>query len=171
MASSTTSGLDKQTQPVLSCPSPVTPIPTCPDVCAKFITTTPDGRTQSILTCYNVVLTKTPQSTFTQCRKTHPHRQKSRYMVAFSLALAHNMHISMSRSSYVIPDIVVSSLHCKIYASAFIHHSSQCSHSIQSSDKRRGHTHFVPGTAPHFALSPHTANSNESGPFHKWGDY
>lgn len=116
MASSTTSGLDKQTQPVLSCPSPVTPIPTCPDVCAKFITTTPDGRTQSILTCYNVVLTKTPQSTFTQCRKTHSHRQKSRYMVAFSLALAHNMHISTSRSSYVIPDIVVSSLHCKIYA-------------------------------------------------------
>lgn len=77
---STNSGLDKQTQPVLSGPSPSTPIPTCADVCAKFITTTHDGRTQSIYTCYNVALTKTPQSTFTQCRKTHPHRQKSRYM-------------------------------------------------------------------------------------------
>ncbi|KAI6104081.1 hypothetical protein EDD16DRAFT_271756 [Pisolithus croceorrhizus] len=46
MKQTTGTALDSPTQPV---PSPSVPTLTSPDVCAKFITTTHDGRTEALL--------------------------------------------------------------------------------------------------------------------------
>ncbi|KAI6162031.1 kinase-like protein [Pisolithus thermaeus] len=49
MKQSTGTALDSPTQPVPSVPSPSARTLTSPDVCAKFITTTHDGRTEALL--------------------------------------------------------------------------------------------------------------------------
>ncbi|KAI6118985.1 hypothetical protein EV401DRAFT_1534916 [Pisolithus croceorrhizus] len=93
MKQTTGTALDSPTQPV---PSPSVPTLTSPDVCAKFITTTHDGRTEALL-----------------------------LSVGKPILIGRNPNIC----SYVIPDIVVSNLHCKLYAiqssSGAIHVSCQ----------------------------------------------
>ncbi|KAL4069764.1 kinase-like domain-containing protein [Scleroderma yunnanense] len=91
--------LDRQTQPVSSGHSPSTRVLTCPDVCARFITTTPDGHTHGISTVVSNVVLITPFKALL-------------LSVGKPILIGRNPNIC----SYVIPDIVVSSLHCKIYA-------------------------------------------------------
>lgn len=62
-------------------------------------------------------------SALAQCRQP-PHHWEESYLVTF--AFQRSDHRLTSISSYIIPDAVVSGLHCKLYAYVSSHLISRC---------------------------------------------
>lgn len=115
-------------------------------ICAKLVTFNKDGRKEGVLLPLSEVsvmvwpiLTYSPSAS-SQCLSTSSHRQKCGNMVQAQFFRIYWTVPHFVGSSYVVSDAVVSSVHCKLYASVAPHLSynsrATADQNFQSSNKQ-----------------------------------